>query len=424
MSNSSKKIVLWSLLPLVSVIVLVIVSGVDVFPFPDTAEYIALSQSLAKDFTFVSDNTYLCRRVPGYPFLMMLFSFLGSYGFLMVNLLALFGISFFGIKLADKYNIKNSWLIPALICFSPGLITLSSVPLTEIIFAFFLILSVYLFVNDKFLYSGLALSAATFCRPAGIFLFIVFAGWMLWKRKKIVLVLLLIAGANLLPAFWTARNYIKYGYPVYTNLSNFYLLHYKAGSFLSRKNNVSFDATRNELNKKITGDNIFEQSKSAGKLGRKILLENFWQFCLWAPRDMINFLMPDITPVFERMKIISGNRGTLDVLRRKGLWAAFNHYFNNNIGAITATLLYLAFYCTLLAAIALGTVRLFLEKHYSKLIFGTILILYFWVLPIGNLDWRFRMPVMPLLFILAIYGINGLLKIIKDMKENKVSNKK
>ena len=424
MNDNTKKIILWSLLPLLPVITLTAIGGVDIFPFPDTAEYVALSKNLAKDFTFVSDNTYLCRRTPGYPFLMMLFSFLGGYSFLAVNLIALFGISFFGIKLADKYSIKNSWLIPVLVCFSPGLITLTSVPLTEVIFAFFLILSVYLFVNDKFLYSGLALSAATFCRPAGIFMFLLFAGWMLWKRKKIVLVLLFIAGANLLPTFWTARNYIKYGYPVYTNLSNFYLLYYKAGSFLSWKNNVSFDDTRNELSKQTTGDNIFEQSKSAGKLGRKILLENFWEFCLWAPRDTMNFLMPDITPLFERLKVISGNRGTLDILRRKGLRAAFNHYFKNNTGAITVTLIYFVFYCLLVAAITFGILRLLMEKHYSKIIFGTMLTLYFWILPIGNLDWRFRMPVMPLLFILAVYGINGLLKIIHDMKENKVINKK
>ena len=424
MINNNKKYILWSLLPLLPVIILTTIGGVTNFPFPDTEEYIALSQNLAKDFSFISQNTYLCWRVPGYPFLMMLFSFLGNYGFLAVNLLAIFGISFLGMKLAEKYKIKHSWLIPVLICFSPGLVTLASVPLTEIIFAFFLILSVYLFINDKFLYSSLALSAASFCRPAGIFLFLLFAGWMLWKRKKIVLVLLFIAGANLLPAFWTFRNYIKYDYPAYTTVSNFYLLYYKAGSFLSWKNNISFDDTRNELNKKIEGENIFERSKSAGKLGRKILLDNFWGFCFWAPRDMINFLMPDITPLFERLKVISGNRGTLDVLRRKGIWAAFNHYFNNNIGAIAVTLIYLAFYSLIIAVIAFGAVRLFLEKHYSKLIFGSMLTLYFWILPIGNLDWRFRMPIMPLLFILAVYGINGLSKLLHDIKIKKATNKK
>lgn len=424
MNNNSKKILLWSLLPLIPVTILTIISGIDIFPFPDTAEYVALSRNLAKDFTFVSDNTYLCRRTPGYPFLIMLFSFLGGYGFLAVNLIALFGISFFGVKLADKYSIRNSWLIPVMVCLSPGLITLASVPLTEIIFVFFLILSIYLVVNDRFLYSGLALSAATFCRPAGIFLFLLFTGWMLWKRKKILLVLLFVAGANLFPAFWTARNYIKYGYPVYTNLSNFYLLYYKAGSFLSWRNNVSFDDTRNELSMKITGNDIFEQSKSAGKLGREIILDNFWEFCLWAPRDTINFLMPDITPMLERLQITSGNRGTLDILRRKGLQTTFTHYFNNNTAAITVTFIYLAFYCFLMAATAFGTIRLFMERHYSKLIFGAMLTLYFWILPIGNLDWRFRMPIMPFLFILAVYGINALLKIIHDMKENKVINKK
>ncbi|MCK4983596.1 MAG: hypothetical protein KAS17_11765, partial [Victivallaceae bacterium] len=169
------------------------------------------------------------------------------------------------------------------------------------------------------------------------------------------------------------------------------------------------DDMRNELSKQVTGDNIFEQSASAGKLGRKILLENFWGFCFWAPRNMVYFFMPDITPLFERLHIISGNRGTLDILRRKGLLAAFNHYFNNNIGAMTATFVYLVFYFILFAAMIAGVIRLWIEKHYQKLVFGALLTGYFWILPIGNLDWRFRMPIMPLLFILAIYGAKGLL---------------
>jgi hypothetical protein len=401
--------ILWALLPCVAVLTLTLAGGVKTFPFPDTAEYIGLGKSLAADFSFDSPNTYICRRVPGYPFFLMLFSSLGNYNFLAINLLSVFGFTWFGMRLAKKWKIKYSYALPILILFSPGLMTLASVPLSEITFIFFLTMSIYYFVSDKFVVSSLALSVATFCRPVSIFLFLLFAAWLIWKKKKIVLILLFVAGANLLPVFWTARNYVKYDYPVYTTLSNFYLLYYKAGSYLSWKNNVPFDDMRNKLGKQLEGDNIFEQSASAGKLGRKILLDNFWGFCLWAPRNMVQFFMPDITPLFERLHIISGNRGTLDILRRKGLLAAFNHYFNNNIGAMIATFVYLVFYFILFAAMVAGIIRLWIEKHYQKLVFGALLIGYFWILPIGNLDWRFRMPIMPILFILAIYGAKGLL---------------
>ena len=400
------------MLPCLATAVLAMAGGIKDFPFPDAVEYAALGRSLADSFIFDAPNVQLCRRVPGYPFCLMLFSWLGAYNFLAVNLLFIFGLAWFGMLLAEKFEVKRPYLLPALLFLSPGIMTLSSVALSETAFSFFLVLCIYLLVNDKIFFSSLALSAATFCRPISIFLFLLFAAWLLWKKKKLAVILLFIIGANLLPVSWMTRNYLKYGYFTYTTLSNHYLLYYKAGSYLSWKNNIRFDDMRNQLRKQLKGDNEFERSISAGRLGRKILLDNFWSFCFWAPRDVPNFLMPDITPMLERLHITSGNRGTLDILRRQGLWAASKYYFNNNIPAMLATFIYLVFYSLVFATIIAGIVRLWLEKHYQKLIFGALLVAYFWVLPIGNLDWRFRMPVMPILFILAIYGAELLPKVI------------
>ena len=406
--------ILWCLFPCLAILVLTLAGGVKIFPFPDTGDYLELSRSLAKDFSFDSPNIPIGQRVPGYPLCIMFFSWLGDYAFLAVNLLSVFGFTWFGMRLAEKWKIKYSFVLPLLILLSPGLITLASVPLSEITFIFFLTMSIYYFVSDKFIIASLALSAATFCRPISIFLFLLFAAWMLWKRKKIILIIIFIVGANLLPAFWMTRNYVKHNHFCYTTINNLHLLYYKAGSYLSWKNNIPFDDMRTELSKEVEGDNVFEQSASAGKLGRKLLLQNFLGFCFWAPRNMVHFFMPDITPLFERLHIISGNRGTLDILRRKGLFAAFTHYFNNNIAAMIATFIYLIFYFILLAAMAAGIIRLWIEKHYQKLIFGALLTGYFWALPIGNLDWRFRMPLMPFLFILAIYGGLGIFNIYKE----------
>ncbi len=408
-NNKVTKNILWALLPCLPVAVLALVGGVETFPFPDAREYFELGKSLAADFSFDSPIVLICRRTPGYPFCLIFFSWMRDYSFLATNLLFIFGLTWFGMRLAEKCKVTPPYILPILIFLSPGIITLGSVPLSEIAFSFFLILSIYLFLSDKFLFSSLVLSAASLCRPISIFLFLLFVAWLIWKKKKVILILLFIVGANLLPAFWMTRNYVKYDHPVLTSYIGFDLLYYKAGSYLSWKNNIPFDDMRNQLAKQVTGDNIFEQSASAGKLGRKILLDNFWGFCFWAPRNMVYFFMPDITPLFERLHIISGNRGTLDILRRKGLLAAFNHYFNNNIGAMVATFVYLVFYFILFAAMVAGVIRLWIEKHYQKLVFGALLMGYFWILPIGNLDWRFRMPIIPLLFILAIYGAKGLL---------------
>ncbi|MDD5699226.1 MAG: hypothetical protein PHH77_11470 [Victivallaceae bacterium] len=408
--NTDKRLYLnifWAALPGLVTVMVAITGGVESFPFPDTAEYLKLGKNLAADFSFEAPGVDLCRRVPGYPFCLMLFAGLGNYAFLAVNVPALSGIAWLGMRLAEKWAIKRPYLLALLLVLSPGIITLTSVPLSETVFSFFLILSIYWLVNDKIFLSGLALSAATCCRPLGILLFLVFTARLIWKKKKALLILSFIVGANLLPLTWTIRNYAKYGRPVFTTLSGFNLLYYKAGSYLSWKNNIPFDTMRNELGEQLQGNDIFEQSAAAGKLGRRILLDNFWGFCCWAPRDMVYFLMPDLTPLLERLHLTAGNRGTLDILRRQGLRAAFQHYFNGHTGAMIAMFIYLCFYCLVFAAIIAGIIRLGLNKHYPALIFGTLLIAYFWILPVGNLDWRFRMPVMPLLFILALYGLSG-----------------
>ncbi|MDD5597527.1 MAG: hypothetical protein PHV82_06260 [Victivallaceae bacterium] len=395
-------------LPCLAVTILTLLGGVENFPFPDADEYRLLGRSLTADFSFSPPDIPFCWRVPGYPFCLMLFSGLGSYNFLAVNIFFIFGISWYGMRLAEKFNIGSAYLLPVLILLSPGLIALGSVPLSEIAFTFFLMLSVYYLLSDRIIISGLSLSAATFCRPLSIVLFILFTAWLIRKKKKTLLILLFIALANLLPLFWTVRNYVKYNYPVYTTISGFNLLYYKAGAYLSWKNDIPFDQMRENLEKQVTGNNIFEQNASAGKLGRQILFDNFPGFCLWATENMLNFFMPDLTPLLERLHISTGNIKTLDHLRRKGLSPAFNHYFGNNTVAITITSIYLIFYIAVFAAMTAGFIRLCVEKHYEKLIFGALLTGYFWILPIGNLDWRFRMPVMPFLFILAIYGIRGL----------------
>ena len=420
-SDIKNKLLLASI-PCIVLLITAIAGGIEFSPFPDAVEYQKLANSLADNFSFEHADVSLCRRVPGYPFCLMLFFWMGAYAYLFLNFLFLFGTCFFLLSIAQINKIQRSWVLIVFCALSPGLIAISACSLSETAFLFFTTLCIFLFFKDKYLCSGLALSAATFCRPISIFLFLLFALYMAWKKRKVIVILIFIIAANLLPGFWMVRNYIKYNHAAYTTLTGINLLFYKAGSYLSWKNDISFNDTRADLSKQIQGDDVFERNSSAGKLGRKILLENFCGFCMWAPRNMIHFWMPDITPLFERLGMISGNRGTLDVLRRKGLLSAISHYFNNNIAAMSFTAIYLIYYAITLALMGAGAIRLWLEKKYSILIFGAMFVGYFWILPLGNLDWRFRMPVLPVLFLLALYGFNGIWLWYKSRKKLNLTN--
>ena len=296
-------------------------------------------------------------------------------------------------------------MISLLLTFSPGLITLVSVPLSEIAFTFFLIAAVYAIIIDRNNISGICLSFATLCRPIGMFIFLLFLGWLIRKKKKLVIVLLFVVLANLLPACWTARNYLKYDHSVYTTLGGYNLLYYKVGSYLSWKTGTPLPEIKKQLNASLQNiDNPFERSRLAGQLGRKLLLKNFLGFCLWSPRNLVYFFMPDINPLLERMKIISGNRGTYDILRRKGSWAAFNYYFCGNYFAMAIALVYTFFYIIISVLMLLGIGNFWQKKKYVEILVFICLAFYFMILPLGNLDWRFRMPIVPLSFIFVTAG--------------------
>ena len=406
MNNRSNKIIL-ALIPCVVALILGLVSGVDEFPFPDCNNYMNLSYSLSNDFSFDHASIPPAWRTPGYPLFIMLFSWLGNYSFLAANLLFMFGIAFFTILIAEKWNVRPLWLIPLLLTFSPGLITLVSVPLSEIAFAFFLIAAVYAIITDRNNISGICLSFATLCRPIGMFVFLLFLSWLIWKKKKLVVVLLFIVLANLLPVCWIARNYLKYDHAVYTTLGGYNLLYYKAGSYLSWKTGTSLPEIKKQLAVPLENiDDLFERSRLAGQLGRKLLLKNFVGFCLWSPRNLVYFFMPDINPLLERLKIISGNRGTYDILRHKGPWTAFNYYFNGNYFAMTITLIYTSFYFAICVLMLLGICNFWQKKKYVEILIFVCLAFYFMVLSLGNLDWRFRMPIVPLSFIFVTASLD------------------
>ncbi len=414
------KKVIWALIPCLAGLILGLVGGLDKFPFPDCQDYLNLSSSLYENLSFSHSTITPAWRTPGYPLLIMFFAWLGKYSFLVVNLLLLFGTVFFSTAIAEKWQVKPLWAIPLLFILSPGLLTLVSVPLSEIAFTFFFITAIYAIITERNCIAGLCLSYATLCRPIGLMLFIFFIAWLIWKKRKVKVIIIFAVLANLLPALWVGRNYLKYDHAVYTSLSGYNLLYYKAGSYLSWKTNTPLPTMNKQLGKPLEGiDDPFEKSKQAGKLGRKILLENFWGFCLWAPRNMVYFFMPDINPLLERLKIISGNRGTYDVLRRKGIIAAFNHYFNGNYFAMALTLGYMAFYAVIALLTLLGIVDFWRQKKYPALAVLIIPALYFMVLPIGNLDWRFRMPIIPISFIFVIAGLKLCHDIIKHLRRNK-----
>ena len=127
--------------------------------------------------------------------------------------------------------------------------------------------------------------------------------------------------------------------------------------------------------------------------------------------------MPDITPLLERLQLSHGNLGTYDILNREGAAAAVKLYVTRNPIAAAALAVYLPLYLATLLLASAGTLLLFRRRRYDALLAVALLAGYFTLLPIGNLDWRFRLPLLPVIVLLANYAVSEYASRRKDSTE-------
>jgi len=112
---------------------------------------------------------------PVFTTLLAPFTFLGFKGAQLFNLLIAVLTLIFTFKISKSLFPKGALAMVVLTAFAPVYFMLMLSTLTEILFSFVLVVSVYLFMKNKFIFSALILSFIPFVRSEGIILFPVFA---------------------------------------------------------------------------------------------------------------------------------------------------------------------------------------------------------------------------------------------------------
>ena len=149
------------------------------------------------------------------------FGFKGSVTF---NILVAIGSGVLVTQSAKEMGAKFSWLGLLMTVFTPLFFVISFSSLTEILFAFTLVLSIYLFVIQKFDWSAIVISFIPFARTEGVIFLPLFALiFILLKNYKSVFALVTGFVVMSLVGFQYIKNFfgqlqrilIK-GTPVYT----------------------------------------------------------------------------------------------------------------------------------------------------------------------------------------------------------------
>lgn len=110
------------------------------------------------------------------------FAQLGFNGIKIMNLIAVAGTIFFTTKTAEKLRIKDGWITGLMILFCPLYYVLTFSGLTEPLFAFFLILATFLFLDKSYFWSILIISFLPYIRSEGLFFIGVFGFTLIWIR--------------------------------------------------------------------------------------------------------------------------------------------------------------------------------------------------------------------------------------------------
>lgn len=118
-----------------------------------------------------------------YVMLMSLPAQLGFKAMQITNAMLACATALLSVQIAKYMGLKNNWWLVVLTLFSPIYFLISLSVLSEIMFAFTLVLSIYLIYRDKYIWAAVCLSWLPFIRSEGFVLDLVFIVYFLLQKR-------------------------------------------------------------------------------------------------------------------------------------------------------------------------------------------------------------------------------------------------
>lgn len=252
------------------------------------------------------------------------------------------------------------------------------------------------------------LAAAAYVRPIALLLPAPMAVVLLRRGWRPAAAMLGLFAACTVP--WAVRNGVQTGYWRFSAIGAVNLYRYEAAAVRAHRSGESLAKTQQRMEDelyKALDDPASLQSPEAYRLMSKRAWQTLRSYpgrAAWEHlKGSTTCLLPGATDLLEVLGLSSGQRGTLDVLRREGLWAAVRHYFGGSLSPVALAVA--AFGCLLLALVYAGVAATAVRKLRPAMSAACWLLLVVGVLlllapgPAGHP--RFRVPALPLLHVAA-----------------------
>lgn len=397
--------------------------------------YVEVGRHLLSTGAFPTDTAL---RTPVFPsFIALAYALFGEREWALILAQTVLGILNVGLtwSLAKQLVLSRAAHVAAvLMALSLDSISISFLILSETLFTFLLLLSLWCLVRfrhkhriELLVLSAGLLGLAILCRPIAILLPVVLAGTLLvgtdLKARSVAGQLCLFGITTILVVTpWIWHNARGIGVRTLSSVSSVNLLFYYAARVEADLRDIPDQLARTELNRQLverlrqqgSPDIEANRTRASTAMAMSIIREHPLRFVLLNLRSDLRSLIPDLATPGDIVGLKTGEKGTMAVFRRQGVRAAVAHFLRDQSWFIwvvltLATLLFVALMSALLGAWLLLRAR----AWYPAL----MLLLpsaYLLLMPGAAATARFKVPALPYLSILA--GV-GLVSVATDLRQ-------
>ncbi len=347
-------------------------------------------------------------RVPGYPFLIHLF---GPYFLIALQIFMSCLTILISARLAEHLGLngKLSQMVGWLLALDVPSILFSGSMMTESLFTFLLVASVFIWITRKnlpaFAISGMMIGLAAYLRPIALFIPVIFLGYELIFHRTVKRTLAITVCFLLLISPWIVRNGNTFGQYFFSSVSTTNLCYYRAAGITSVKENQPLGIVQADYRTRVAksvGQIPTNQDSIYDYLMRKKAVESelAWDTIQANPG------------IYTRQSLTGATRMLFYPVRA---------YVDYPLGwqptsKVSWTLVVAQF--IQLTLVYLGIMMLILRRKWrTHHVWLAILVIgYFVLLSAGvEADARFRIPIMPMLIILSALGYQRNTKLKEGM---------
>ena len=434
MTKNSKRLIIWALIFAAVprfVLWVTVLAHPDRVTVHDAPDYInpsvnwlagnGFSQQLEEPFT---PDT---RRTPAYPALLILGMSISSTQWIaivtliqiLINLATILILYRLALKFVDE---KQAFWAACLLGFSLGHICYSVLIMSDILFGFTILLTIYGLYEyrDKPSWKmavmiGLFLGLSTLTRPVSAPLhlillpFIVLAVPRQWKAGLVHALLMLIVSVSVLTP-WLLRNEQILGYKTVSTVPMRNMYVYNASMVTAYKEGRPPIEVQEEYSEEVVREVAKMQDPSQGALfelydkkGKELIFDNFGLYTLLHLKSSMVSFFPNVNDLLELTGVVQGSRGTLSVVQEEGIMAGIQYYFGGDYWLKFLILPFVILLALTYLLALFGIWSLLKKGRWSFLLLGG-LVFYFLVVSGPVAVPRFRIPVQPLICMLAVMG--------------------